>query len=493
MRARLMHRDRDFDVSAPIANEQDLRQDLELDTLLGAMAGGDRLVFDVARVALLTPLRDREEIRFRQAILRDCRARPEVVRELFTLALEAVRGQREHMRFYWRESPESIKSASLGVLTFFVERLHALRQYADRNEAGFQSEGLRRLCGTLRAELADDYLTLVERQLETMKLERGTLISARLDEGNKGVDHVLRVPPELGWRERFGQLRRPPHSFDIHPRDQASLSALGVLTGRGLNLAANALAQSADHIKAFFSMLLTELAFYVGCLNLDERLRELGAATCIPEPIALGVPSLRAEDLYDVSLALRLGVAVVGNTVDADGKRLVVITGANQGGKSTFLRSLGQARLMLQSGMFVAARSLRSDVRDGLYTHYKREEDASMESGKLDEELARMSAIASSLTPGSELLCNESFAATNEREGSEIARQVTAALTEAGVRVVFVTHLFDFADAVARQSRDDVLFLRAPRGEDGARTYRLVQADPLPTSYGEDTYRRVFG
>ena len=101
-----------------------------------------------------------------------------------------------------------------------------------------------------------------------------------------------------------------------------------------------------------------------------------------------------------------------------------MITGANQGGKSTFLRSVGVAQLMTQCGMFVGAQSLRVNVCDGVFTHYKREEDETMESGKLDEELARMSEIADHIGAGSVLLCNESFAATNEREGSQIARQV---------------------------------------------------------------------
>ena len=97
-------------------------------------------------------------------------------------------------------------------------------------------------------------------------------------------------------------------------------------------------------------------------------------------------------------LALTTGQRVVGNDVDADGKSLVMITGANQGGKSTFLRSVGLAQLMTQAGMFVGAQSLRVNVCDGVFTHYKREEDETMESGKLDEELARMSAIASHVT-----------------------------------------------------------------------------------------------
>ena len=187
---------------------------------------------------------------------------------------------------------------------------------------------------------------------------------------------------------------------------------------------------------------------------------------------------LCAQGLYDVCLALTTGQRVVGNDVDADGKLLVMITGANQGGKSTFLRSVGLAQLMTQCGMFVGAESLRVNVCAGVFTHYKREEDATMESGKLDEELARMSEIANHLTSNCLLLCNESFAATNEREGSQIARQVVTALLEQGIKVLFVTHMFDLADGFHQRKLDAALFLRAERGADGARPFKLSRSAP---------------
>jgi DNA mismatch repair ATPase MutS len=128
-----------------------------------------------------------------------------------------------------------------------------------------------------------------------------------------------------------------------------------------------------------------------------------------------------------------------------------------------------------------------------IFTHFIREEDSEMISGRLDEELGRMSAIADHITPHSLLLFNESFAATNEREGSEIGRQVVRALLEAQVRVFFVTHQFDFADSFCRQQPDTTLFLRAPRQPDGRRTFKLTVAEPLPTSYGQDIYHRIGG
>jgi DNA mismatch repair ATPase MutS len=91
------------------------------------------------------------------------------------------------------------------------------------------------------------------------------------------------------------------------------------------------------------------------------------------------------------------------------------------------------------------------------------------------------------------MLFNESFAATNEREGSEIGRQVVMALLEAGVKVVFVTHHFDLADSLRHQQAHPALFLRAPRQPDGRRDFKLVPAPPLPTSHGADIYHRIGG
>ncbi|HTV53520.1 MAG TPA: DNA mismatch repair protein MutS, partial [Terriglobia bacterium] len=121
------------------------------------------------------------------------------------------------------------------------------------------------------------------------------------------------------------------------------------------------------------------------------------------------------------------------------------------------------------------------------------EEDTSMRSGKLDEELRRMSSIVDHLTPDSMVLLNESFASTNEREGSEIARQIVRALLEIGVQVLYVTHMFDLAHGFYLANTGFGLFLRAERLPDGQRTFRLTEGEPLPTSYGEDLYWRIFG
>ncbi|HEY9054774.1 MAG TPA: DNA mismatch repair protein MutS, partial [Rectinemataceae bacterium] len=257
-------------------------------------------------------------------------------------------------------------------------------------------------------------------------------------------------------------------------------------------LAANALAQAADHIDSFFKLLQIEMAFYVACINLHERLDLIGESTCWPSPSPRGAGIYSFEALSDVSLSLFNNKKSVSNDLRADGKDLIVITGANQGGKSTFLRSLGLAQLLMQCGMFVPAKSFAADMCQGVFTHHRRKEDRDMKSGKFDEELSRMSAVADQIKPYSLILFNESFAATNEREGSEIARQIVTALIENGIKVVFVTHLYTFAREFQERAKDRVLLLRAERHKDGVRTFKIIEGPPSERCFGEELYYKIF-
>jgi DNA mismatch repair ATPase MutS len=211
--------------------------------------------------------------------------------------------------------------------------------------------------------------------------------------------------------------------------------------------------------------------------NLHERLSTLDLTTVVPVLASLGEHRFACRGLYDVCLAISMNKAVVRNDVDGNDKGLVVITGANQGGKSTFLRSVGLTQVMMQSGLFVGAEAFGANIVRGVFTHYKREEDTSMTSGKFDEELGRMNALADMLGPHALILFNESFASTNEREGSEMARQITAALLDNGLKVFFVTHLYPFAHAMEELNLKSSLFLSAERREDGSRTFKLIEGN----------------
>jgi DNA mismatch repair ATPase MutS len=338
----------------------------------------------------------------------------------------------------------------------------------------------------LKKELSEQYLTTIKSHLKELKFRKGAFLSAALGNSNEGTHYMLRKAhgKEQTWLDRLLGKGPVSYSFRLDPRDEA---------GAGISRVALALTQSSDHVLGFFKALLTELAFYVGCLNLHTELASHRMPIAFPTPVPSGVRSQEFSGLYDVTLCLTMNHGVVGNALHAEQKNLVIITGANQGGKTTFLRSIGLAQLMMQCGLFVGADDFKAEICSALFTHYKREEDTSMKSGKFDEELARMSDIVEHIVPNSILLFNESFAATNEREGSEIATQIVRALLEKGMKVFYVTHLYEFARGFFNDKDRVAIFLRAERETDGTRTFKLAEGEPLQTSYGQDQYNRVFG
>ncbi len=492
MKAFLMHKDRDFDLEGELPpNEQALIQDFALPVLFEAMALDDEFLLHMAKKTVLSSLSDPDSILYRQNILKDCLKNSSIVRDIYNLAVESIENRQK--QWWATRYPSTIMFSAVEALKMFVGQLRKLRTIADAHADKFDSEGFARLFSVLIAELDDNYFTRIEEYLSELKMRKGMLMSAELGKGNKAVNFVLHKTHDKkqSLLERIFGQKSPVYSFRISPRDEIGAKALSDLRDKGLNLVANVVAQSTDHILSFFQMLRTELAFYVGCLNLQAQLIQKGEPVCFPVPVELGQRKSSFHGLYDVCLALSVAQKVVGNDMNADQKDLVIITGANQGGKSTFLRSIGQAQLMMQAGMFVPAESFSSAVCDGVFTHYRREEDNTMRSGKLDEELRRMNDIADNITPNSMLLFNESFASTYERDGSEIARQITTALVEKGVRVLFVTHLYEFAHGLFDHKMTNAIFLRAERKPDGTRTFKLIDGEPLRTSYGEDLYHRI--
>lgn len=500
MKAHLLFPDRDFDPKAdPPPQWPELAQDLEVDTLLGAMAEGDAFLLDVVARTLMAAsgAGDARVIAYRQAALQDALDHPEQVRALYALVVEAIDSRKKHLfglGLFGRYPSFNLRGA-VELLQTFVQYLRRLRQQADALSGSFRSEAFGTLFESLKRDISDDYFDSVQEHLETLRFRHGVLLSSGLGPGNAGSGYVLHAGngSRPGWLARLLHQAPPQYTFRLAERDEAGAQALSELVDRGINDVANAMAQATDHVLSFFELLRAELGFYVACLNLQQRLAALDVPVCIPTFKPIGALQLRTQALRDPTLALTLQRAPVANTLDANGKNLIAVTGANQGGKSTFLRSVGLAQLMLQAGLFVAAESYDGELASGLFSHYKREEDAGMQGGKLDEELDRMSVMADQIRPGALWLSNESFASTNEREGSELLLQAVDALRQRDIKVALVTHLFDAARRLQGQNADQVLMLRAQRRDDGSRSFRLEAGDALQTSFGADLYAEVFG
>ncbi|MGN6245301.1 MAG: MutS-related protein [Motilibacteraceae bacterium] len=496
MRVRLMHPDREF--AGPSEEEldepcvQDLIRDLELDELLDLMAGSEDQLRRSARAALLSPGLDVATIRFRQQVLADCLEVPDLPARLYELAGEAITAQRGVFRSFLMQRPENSLHHAVTKLGLQVDALAQVRDLALEFLPAVRSPGWRRLLQQAMTDLDGPYLDGVRAHLQRLEFRDGMLLSAHLGDGNQGVGYMLREPDvrHLTLLHRT-PVARPHAAFTIPERDEGGFRALADLRDRALTVIAGVVGQACDDVSTFFTQLRTELAFYLAATRLHGQLFAVGAPTCLPEPHPAGSGVLVGVGVYDPVLQVRLGGRAVPNDVDTEHKPLLLVTGANQGGKTTLLRTLGTAQLLLQAGLFVPAVAFTASTGSRVLTHFEREEDTGLRHGKFDEELARLSELLNHLRPGDLLLSNESFAATTENEGAAIGASVIRALADAGVRVHLVTHLHALADALHRQV--PCLSLRPERRADGERTYRLVPAAPEPTSFGADLYEQVFG
>ncbi len=491
IKTHLMFRNKDFIPGADSCcrDKETLSADLGIGRILETMAGGDECIRTSCAAALFSPLSAEEEISRRQKILRDTFVCPEIMRTLYTLSRDAL--DEAGKSWYWLDSRflSSTFSSAVGLLRMYVKKLMIVRSVADRFKSKVKSEGLLTFFTSLQENLDDSYFRNLNDCLNELADRDGVLIGASVGSNLQGITYVYLEKNRKSFRRRWTFAP----SYTLAERDERGAEDFTNRTERALNEPANALAQSAENIKLFFTALRDESAFYIGCGNLADRLTGTGMKITIPEIAGHGISTWTVHGLYDAGLVLVRRSAVVSNDFTMTGKKCCIITGANQGGKSTFLRSIGQVHLMAQCGMFVAAADAVLPVHSGIFTHFTREEDSALDSGKLDEELVRMDKIAQHLQKGSLVLFNESFAATNEQEGSEISRQIVRALIEHDISVVFVTHQYDFASSLYNMKSDGIIFFRAQRGSDGSRTFKIIEGEPQHTSYGTDIYNSIFG
>lgn len=487
MKVNLMFRDKDFEITSHESyHEKALIKDLELEYTLEDMAREDEIIYESSKEALMKPLKSIEDIFYRQANLSDVFDNADAIRELYKIVVETEEKRKESINWLSGTYLPSIFSSSVRLLDLYIEMLRKLRLVADHNLDNLQSDGFRKLFILFQKELDDDYIETVKDQLDDLQKSDGTLISSKMGNYLQGVQYIFREKEKKRFWRRW--LFAP--SYKLAERDNRGAEDLGERRERAINEPTNILAQASENLESFFTMLRQELAFYVGCLNLSETIKKYDMSISMPEMLEETSYDRSWQSLYDISLLLTNKSSITGNKLITKDKRLYLITGANQGGKTTFLRSVGQAQIMAQSGMFVCASNLVVPIRNAIFTHFEREEDKTFTSGKLDEELVRMSDIVDHLDENSLVLLNESFAATNEREGSEINNQITRALIDSHVEVFSVTHLYTYASSFTHV--EGVQYLRAQRLDDATRTFKIEEGKPLLTAYGEDIYHQIF-
>lgn len=466
--------------------------DFKVQVLLDTMSVGDELIYNCTKEVFLTPLLNEEQITYRQEILKDCLNNQQKIKTLYDIAASAIDDIAENKKL------TLISDYSTEVLTNAIDKLRnymakfaLLKEQTSHDIEEFHSEGFIDLFSRINNELGPDSMKEIDEILKACTSKK-VRINATLGTSLRAADCTI-SKNTLFTNKKFGFLSDNDNTLKVNvgSSDTKNVGYLLELKQRGLENIANILATVVDNMQEFFLNLRRELSFYYGCINLYQELNKLNCKLCFPKVYPSPEKVLHFSNLYDVGLAISLKKNVVSNSLDLDQCDLIIITGANGGGKSTFIRSIGLSQIMTQSGLFVGADTFETSICDNIYTHFRKNEDAQMNSGKLDDELRRLSNMIEIMNRDSMLICNESFSSTNEKEGTEIALPIIKGLTENGIRLFFVTHFYSLVNYFY-EKHTKVAILQAQRNEDGSRSYKLVQGEPNKSSFANDIYEQLF-
>lgn len=433
----------------------DFFPDLNLDQIVDTITAG-REQYDL-KSFFYAPLASAETVDYRQDVFRDLLDNPRLL-ELVRSFAESMRSMRAQLAISEKRHYKRQKQAAF---------LDAVQTYCDATmtltegllSVGPRSRGFHALRDFLVTYTGSEAFSDLKKDTEQVRIDLakvryalhihqgGVTVDRNDREGDYG-EEVLKTFAKFRQADPRSHRLKVPLSVEMNHIEARILDLVADLNSEIFVR----LDQYCDRYSNYRHGLIVrfdrEVQFYLAYLEQMEPLKKAGLPFCFPD-VSERSKEVQALETYDLALANRLVRTrkdVVKNSFYLrEPERIFVVSGPNQGGKTTFARTFGQLHYLAALGCPVAGVSAKLFLFDKLFTHFEKEEDLQNLRGKLEDELVRINEILEKATPNSILIMNESFLSTTMDDALFLSREVMKRIAARNMLCISVTFLDELA------------------------------------------------
>ena len=475
--------------------------DLNLDQVIDSVIEG-RDEYNL-KPYFYTPLQNVNAVNYRYDVLRDLENRTlrghihsfaEKMRQMRACSVQMGKLYYKRQKQRWFLDAVDLYSSTVTELCRALTRLE------------LSSQGLRGLRGYLAHYLESEaFKTLVAHtqklKSDLKEISYSLSINGRqisVGECNSELDYGADV---LRTFEKFSQGAAKEFRFDQHDTldmnqvEAAILDIVAQLHPDTFLSLEEYFGRHKDYLDSVISTFDREVQFYLAWIECIERFQQAGLTFCYPS-VSVESKEVHGSNVFDLALASRLipehSRVVTNSFFLHDPERIVVVSGPNQGGKTTFARTFGQLHYLASIGCPVPGSEARLFLFDQLLTHFEKEEDIQNKTGKLEDELIRIHHILQYATPNSILIMNESFLSTTLKDALFLSREITQKIMQLDMICISVT----FLDELASMSNTTVSMVSTLDPKDPAlRTFKIVRKPADGLAYAAavaESYRLTY-
>lgn len=456
--------------------------DLNLDQIVAAIV--DKRDEAVLRPIFYSPYRNEEIVRYRQAVFGDLEQSE--IYAVFPPFCEAMRTVRANLNYAEKISYKCHRTTVI---------LRAAWTYCDAVSAllralqplPVQSAGLKNLTAYLVAYTNSRPFTELCAEARDLRQTLAKLSYGMLFRGDRVTVRKYASEPDytITVLERFAKFReteieppapqKPKDDFSLNHIEEGILEFVGRLFPEQFGRLDAFVVRHAAFIDETIARFDRESGFFVSYLAFIDPLKSVGLSFCHPD-VSVSSKETSVVKSFDLALATKLlkekGTVVCNDFHLSGVERLIVVSGPNQGGKTTFARMFGQLHFLACLGCPVPGQSARLFLPDHLFTHFEREEDITNLRGKLEDELVRLHQSCEVMTSNSVIVLNEIFNSTSLDDQVFLSTKVLEQILTADAIGVCVT----FIDALSTLSEKTVSMVSTVDPDDPARrTFEIIR------------------